>query len=273
MTITILAGQIFLCSNALPATSFAGGNIVHPGCIASFQLEADVNFIEARCLIGGERVITASKINERVFTATLSFERVDWNTIELAFGEFGTAATGQYLTVPTLKSATVDGAGEIVDTDITAGTADSVRAYLSTVGSSAATTTQVGYLTKVAVAPAAETEFQVDDTNTKLVFDTGLAGSVVQYSIDKTYTSIDAIGLPTGGAAGGAEYDNITFSGVISGTESVNGYQIILPKLTRISQPAFSVTGDLTALEIQYRAEVSAGERAPYLIYSLDTAV
>ena len=266
-----MAGSLFMTTNALPADSFAGGNITHPGCIASFQLEADVNFLEARCLIGGQRVITASQINEKVYTCTLSFERIDWNTIELAFGEFATGASGQDLTLPQLKSATVDTNGEVVDTDITASNAASIRVYLATPGSGSSAIR--GYLEKVGAAPTADTEVQVDDANTKLVFTTDNAGSIVQYSIDKTYTSIDAIGLPSGGAVNGLAYDNITFSGVLFGTESVNGYQIILPKLTRISQPALSVTGDLVTLEVQYRAEVPAGGREPYKLYRLDSAV
>lgn len=262
--------NIFICTNNLPANSFAGGNIVQPACIASFTMAADVNFLEARCLIGGQRQITASKINETVYTVTLSFENVDFNSLELALGEFAADAVGANLTLPTLKATTVvldGGDGVINDAEITAGTADSIRVYLSTPASTSSV--KYGYMTKVAVAPAADGEFQVDDGANRLVFTANQVGSVVQYTIDKTYTSIRGIGL----AEGGTPYDNLTFSGVLFGTNDEDGYQIVLPRLTRISEPSIAVTGDLQTLEIEYRAEVPSGSRKPYKLFDLSTAV
>lgn len=250
------AGSLFIQTGDLGPSSLRGENLIHPLCIAGFELTFNDSLAEAKCLVDGRKQISAAAITESIASMKLTFEFVDWTILQLAFDEIAQSTSS--IVLPVLKTATVSSANEIVDTALTSATG--VYVYKKT--------PQPGKYYKVITTgtPTAD-QVKVDTTGTKLVFASSEAGAVVQYSVRKTYTTIESIGKES-------TYDKfgkLAFSGIISGTEFAAGMQIVVPQLSRVSTPALTITGELAKLEIDFRASVAPGFRSVFQLYNLDT--
>lgn len=252
------AGSLFIQSKELNVDSLRGENLIHPLAIASFALAFETNNIEAKALIDGKRQIVAAAISEDIATLTLTFEYSDWQTIGFAFDEIASVSTG--VTLPQLKSKTATlgtGVAEVADAEILAGhvVGEDILVYVASRGSWG----DRKYLTAADVTVSAG----------KIAIDDIYAGAVIQYSVPKTYASVETIGVES-------EYDQfgkLLFQGVVSGTEFGRaGMGIIIPELSRISTPELSVTSDLVEMTVEFRASVPVGQRKPYQLYKLDTA-
>lgn len=255
------AGSLYVVSKDLGPSSLRGENILHPLSIASFELAFEDNNIEAKALIDGKRQVVASAIAESIATLTLTYEYMDWQTLGLAFAD-ELASTTTDLDWTSLRSvravADATPATKAVVTDAAiAGTetvGDDILVYVSTQG----TWGDRKYLEASEVTVAAG----------KLELNVKYVGAIIQYTIKETYSSIETIGLET-------NYDTIgtlAFQGTVAGTEFDKGMGIIIPKLTRISTPSFTVNGDLAEMSVEYRAEVPTGKRRVYEFYNLSTA-
>lgn len=250
------AGQIFVRSLNLDATSLRGENLIAPLCIASFELTPDDTLAEAKCLIDGKKQIAAAAITETTYTLKLTFEYADWAVIQLAFDELAGSTASAVL--PVLKTATVNASNEIVDTALTSATG--VYVYRSS-------PKPAKYYEIITTGTPTDAQVKVDTAATKLVFATGSAGATVQYVHNKTYTTIESIGVES-------TYDNfgtLSFSGVISGTEFSAGMQLICPQIYRVSSPSLTINGDLATIDIDFRVAVAPGERSPFKLYELST--
>lgn len=252
------AGSLFLQSKDLDATSLRGENLFHPLSIASFELVFEDNNIEAKALIDGKRQIVAAAISESIATLTLTFEYMDWQTLGLAFDEVTGTSSG--ITLPQFKSkiavADVDSA-DIVDAGVTVGmvVGEDILVYVASKGSWG----DRKYL------KAADVDVVAGKLKLPIIYD----GAVIQYSIPKTYTSIETIGVE----ANYDKYGKLMFQGVVSGTEfGKKGMGIIVPELSRISTPQLTVNGDLAEMSVEFRASVPVGQRTPYQFYKLDSA-
>ena len=102
-----------------------------------------------------------------------------------------------------------------------------------------------------------------------MTFNASQAGATVEYVVDKTYTSIEAIGV-----ADDVDFlTNLAFTGLIASTpDGVEGYQIVVPQLERITTPTITLSGDVAEISIEYRAIVPPGKRKPFELYRLSTA-
>lgn len=253
------AGSLYLVSKDLGADSLRGENILHPLSIASFELAFEDNNIEAKALIDGKRQIVASAIAESIATLTLTYEYMDWQTLGVAFAdELASSSTNVPWTSLRSKRAVLNGlVAEITDTGITAGmtVGEDLLVYVGERG----TWGDRKYLTSTEVTVTAG-KFTIDDK---------YANAIIQYTINETYATIETIGLES-------NYDTVgtlAFQGVVAGTEfGKAGMGIIIPKLTRISTPSFTVNGDLAEMAVEYRAEVAPGKRRVYEFYNLSTA-
>lgn len=254
------AGQLMLLSKELNDTTIRGENLVHPLSIASFSLAFEDNNIEAKALIDGRRQIVGAAISESIATLTLTFEYADWNTLAMAYDEIGQASTAVKLPQLRAKTAVLATGGltsEVLDADI-AGTEEigtDILAYVASRG----TWGDRRYLTAAEVTVAAG----------KLELGSEFAGAVIQYSIEKEYSSIETIGLE-------ADYDSfgkLYFTGVVAGTEfGRSGMGIVVPELNRISTPEITVNGDLSEMTVEFRASVPPGQRRAFQLYKLDGA-
>lgn len=252
------AGSLFVQSKELNVDSLRGENLIHPLSIASFSLAFEDNNIEAKALIDGVRQNVAAAISESIATLTLTFEYMDWQTLGLAFDEVG--STSSNIKLPQLKSKKAilgTGVAEVADTEIlsTHVVGEDILVYVASRGSWG----DRKYLTAAEVTVSAG----------KIAIDDIYAGAVIQYSVPKTYTSIDTIGVES-------EYDKfgkLVFQGICSGTEfGRQGMGIIIPELSRISTPELTVNGDLAEMTVEFRASVPVGQRKPYQFYKFDTA-
>lgn len=250
------AGSLFVRTSDLSPTSLRGENLVHPLCIAGFELTFDDSLAEAKCLVDGRKQISAAAITETIASMKLTFEFVDWTILQLAFDEL--AQSTSTIVLPVLKTATVNSSNEVVDTELTSATG--VYVYRKT--------PQPGkYYEIITTGTPTADQAKVDTAATKLVFASSEAGAVVQYTVNKTYTTIESIGKES-------TYDKfgkLSFSGIISGTEFSTGMQIVVPQLSRVSTPALTITGELARLEIDFRASVAPGFRSVFQLYNLDT--
>ena len=256
------AGSLFIQSKELDVDSLRGENLIHPLSIASFSLAFEDNNIEAKALIDGKRQIVAAAISESTATLTLTFEYMDWQTLQLAFDEIAKESTGVKL--PQLKSKTASGGtsstgAQVSDADILSGhvVGEDILVYVASRGSWG----DRKYLTDADVTVASGIlTIGTDDTYN---------GAVIQYSVPKNYNSIETIGVES-------EYDQfgkLMFQGVVSGTEFGRaGMGILIPELSRISTPELTINGDLAEMTVEFRASVPAGQRRPYQLYKLDTA-
>jgi len=255
------AGSLFTTTTELSTNGSARGEeLLFPNCISSFELNTDTSFLEAKCLEGGKIVTVASAISEETYTFSTVTQFIDFNTISYAYDEQTQTATN--ITLPQLKSATVDAAGQIVDADITAANAGSVLVYRNSRG-----TWGDRKFLKVAATAGAPTadEFEVDAANNLIQTDVANAGAIFTYQLDKTYASIETIGL-----GGGEKYGRLEFWGVTYTTEGL--MKIHIPRIGRISTPSITVNGSVTELTIEFRAENLPGRDRPFELYNLTDA-
>lgn len=252
------AGSLFLQSKELDASSLRGENLFHPLSIASFELSFEDKNIEAKALIDGKRQIVAAAIVESVATLTLTFEYMDWQTIGLAYDEI--SGTTSSITLPQFRSkrAVADSdSANIVDADITASmqVGEDILVFVASKGAWG----DRKYL------KASDVTVVAGKLELPVIYD----GAVIQYSIPKTYTSIETIGVE----ANYDKYGKLMFQGVVSGTEfGKKGMGIIVPELSRISTPTLKVNGELAEMTVEFRASVPIGQRSPFQFYNLDTA-
>lgn len=238
-----------LLSRDLGASSIRGQQIVLPACIAQFSLTPSVQLAEAKCLVNGKKQISAARITEETWTLKLTFEKAGWNELGFAFDELPQASTS--ISIPILKTGRVNSAGEIADADISVGL--DVRAYEST--------PITRFLKLTSSATPVEGEFKL--AAGKLIFPIAKAGAVIAYSNTKAYASIETIGQE----ANFDSFGRLVFTGEVYTTEDSVPMQIVVPELSRVSVPSFSITGSLSALEIEFRASVAAGDRRPFKLY------
>lgn len=254
------AGSIALCSTELATNgSLRGEDLIMPACIAEFELSADSNFAEAKCLTDGKLQVEVADILEENYTLTLSYEYMDWNTMQVAYNEL--AQVQGSVALPVVKTAVVPAGGVITDADITAASEPSVKAYI-TIGKERI------FANKVTSAPAAKNEVQVDGTAGALTFfGPDAIGAIVTYVVNKTYTNVESIGVGAPNQLG-----RLQFSGLVYGTEFSEPMLLVLKSISRISVPTLTINGDLATLQVEYRASIAPGSRSVYQLYNLATA-
>jgi hypothetical protein len=218
---------------------------------------------KARKWTGCKRVVAGTAPGEEESTLTVQISSIDWGAMQFAYGEL---ATNVNATVPILKTLKVPAVTpfEVVDTEVTAGTAASVKAYLAEkVG-----TEQPGYLQKVTAAPSAARTFQADGTATKLIFHSGLAGAAITYVIEKPLTAVPSIGK----APSPVKIGDLQFVGYACSDEWPNDMMIHIPKIQYTGKPSINTADDVPVLEVPFECVVAPGEREAIHYYLLPSA-
>lgn len=253
-------GSTVITTNGLDASSLRGEKALFPQCLATFEMSTDTTFGEAKCMKKGILLTTASAITAETFSLNLTYQFNDWVNLQLLFGEL--ASTESNVSLPVAKAQEVPATGPyvITDTDITTLTAGTVCVTDVTNGE------LLNIVTSGTPNPG---EVDVDGTTNELTFNAAQAGITVEYVVDKAYTSIEAIGV-----ADDVDFlSNLAFTGLIASTpDGVEGYQIIINQLERITTPTITLAGDVAEITIEYRCIVPAGKRKPFELYRLSTA-
>lgn len=260
------AGSLVLVTKDLALNgSIRGEDLIFPPCLSQFELSADVNFLEAECLIDGRIQVVAGQINREVFTLSVTSQFADWQTMQFAYDEL--AQESSNVTIPILKVATIPATApyEITDSDITATSAADIKAYIANRG----TWGDKRFLKVVqAPAPATAEAASVDGANNKIVYDSTYAGAVTNYLVNRTYSSIETVGVETESD----QFGKLEFWGLAYGTEFPGQMLMRVPELGRINTPTLTISGDITELTVEFRASVPAGQRRPFQLYNLSNA-
>ena len=240
--------QLFFATTELDAGSVRGENLMFPGCIASFELSFEDNFIEAKCLVDGRREVVASQITESIATLALTFELQDWSTTQLIYDELAQDTT---VDLPTLRVQTSDGGGVITDASILGTETVNENIYFYAADSEV-------FLLAADVVLGAGTATIAAYPN-----------EVIQYVIFVNYVGVESIGVVTPFD----RFGRLLFSGIAYTTETnPNGAtQILVNQMNRISSPSLTINGDLNEITIEYRPEVSSGKRSAVEWYNLAT--
>ena len=261
------AGQlIFVTKDLAENDSIRGENLLYPPLLATFEMTPEVNNLEARALIAGKRQIVAAAIAEETWTLNTTAEYADWQSFQFMYDEL--AQVSSNIRLPIVKSRVIPDTLSFVDNDVSADdiTNGDVLVYKSSRG-----TNGRAFMKVVTAAPAAFDEVQVtnDGTDTTFTFFAGMATQRVQYLGYKTYSSIQTIGEE----ADFDEWGRLEFWGRCYGTEFPGQMLLRVMDLSRISIPTISVTGEISEIQVEFRASVPAGERKPYKLYELSTGI
>ncbi|WP_016949766.1 hypothetical protein [Anabaena sp. PCC 7108] len=245
------------------ATKTLGQEIFFPGLFYNFVYAGESQSKKAKAWISGKRKNVSSAVGEETQTLTLSFQYLDWFHLGFAYDEL--PQTSSNVQLPIVKTATVPSTTpfEIGDTDITVNNESSVKAYLPARGSWG----EAGYRKRVTAAPVAK-QFKVDSTAKKLIFHESDAGATVQYTILKSYTSIESIGYENSADS----FGKLSFIGKGYGPEFPNGIMIYLPNITRSSIVSMDTSSDVPEFSIDFDANVPPGKRTPHQYFNLASA-
>jgi len=242
-------GRLAVITRDLGESTFTGGNIMLPGKFIDFNYQGNSTTKEASAWVDGKVKVVSSAVGNESYTLTLAFEYLDWSHLGFALDEMPQESAS--VVVPILKSGTANGSGVVTDADLTSGA--NVKAYVSVRG----TWGEARFLKA--------TEFTVGAGT--LTTSATFAGAVLEYLIEKTYSSIESIGHATEATS----YGKLSFVGRGYGPEFPQGILISIPDITRSSIPSIA-SQDVPRFEINFSANVPPGSRTPHRFYNLATA-
>lgn len=190
----------------------------------------------------------------RTWTLSIGFQSFDKNDFELLFNEF--AQTTASLVLPTRFCDIVPASApyEIVNTDLAGATVSTVHTTLLSDGSG----DEKAFQMVATPGPASATDVELDEPNTKLVFDSSYAGRGVSYVVYKTITSKDTIYVENSPI----NMDQLSFFGIIDGPRLPGGMAIYVPKMGRNSGFELNIAEETNA-SIEFRPGIANGNRSP----------
>jgi hypothetical protein len=221
----------------------------------AFSLNGESKKEESFKFVNGKRVRAGARIIEELYSMKVEIEAASFTAIQFALGR--KAATVPSIDLPEVRYATVSAAGEILDADL--GAALGVQSSVTEAGSWG----KEGALTLLATGSPTATQFKVDGTNNKIVFNTALAGAVIAYRLIKTYINLNAIGVQAIEKA----LDQFSFSGV-GYTDTNQVYKIIVPKMNRAKIASLNL-GEKTKFEIEFDLSTAAGKPAAFQLIEM----
>lgn len=249
------AGSLFIRTNSLAGSgSTRGQELLMPLCIAGFEMTFDTQLAEAMCLVDGKKQVTAAAVTQETATVRLTFQFADFNTLGLAYDELPSTSTA--VQIPMIKFAQVPTVApfEVADT----GVDENTLVYNST------TRTFLKKASGTTVSTA--TEYAIDGG--KIVFHASAAGNTVEYQIFRSFSSIPTIGV----AATADSFGVLELWGQLY---QANGerYVINIPRLSRVSTPNISITGDVAEIQVEFRASVPPGARRSFRLFNITGGV
>lgn len=252
-------GNVSIGTNGLGASSILGQNLAFPQCVAGVSFTAESNSVMANCFRDGILQKVASRINSENFKVTLTYEYLDWATLQLLYGELSTTGAAY---IPTTKTV-IGAGGTFTEADITVANANvgSFRLYNATL--------EV-FMTLSVAAPGAN-EYQITTAGV-VTHNAAQNGQTLVYRYDKRYTSIASIGSGNIGDAYD-EMSNLNLTAILSSSVYPEGLVLIADRLERVNTPSLELTGDKAVITIEYDLVALPGRRKPFRMYKLTGAV
>lgn len=263
-------GSVNIGTNVLDLGDLFQQNICFPQCVAGVSFNATTQFDEAKCYVDGVLQTVASAINAEDFTLDLTYEYLDWPTLQLLYGELaktgGAAIPTAKSVVITVNEATGGAPGNLPEADITTGNANgaSVLVYDQT---------QLKFLKSALASPPGVDEFFVDEAGSTIEFNPSQVGSTISYKYDKIYTSVESIGSGLVGESTDL-LSNLNLTAILSSAiDGVDGIGLVVDQLERTNTPTLAIVGSKATVTINYKLVNTPGRRKPFTLYRLSTAV
>lgn len=219
-------------------------------CLAAIEFNIDSNPAKATCWIDGKKQNRLSKLASHSATVKLTYEFIDWSTIQLAFGESSKAGSGF---VPTVKTIQLTG-NQFSELDINLNNVTSLRLY---------NLTKQAFMTLTIGVPSSN-EYTVDLSG-NIVVNQSEAGDLISYRYNKYYSSIDSIGTTDGST----DLDNISLLAVLASSVYPDGLLLKIDKLVRVNSPQLNFSNDKATIELTYQVLTNANNNKGYQIYKL----
>lgn len=242
---------------AVTTIELAGGDAgqnVYPYGLYSGTLAQEADTTNAEVYRAGKRVVDTVLESTVTTTLTLSTQLNNWNSLGLQLNQ--RERTESAFTIPMVFRATVPLTApyEISNALIVSGNLTSVIASAEEPGAWG----EAGPLTKVAIAPAADREYQA--VAGKIVFDESLAGADITYVLTRTIASAKTYG----GAGTLSRIGNLSFIGEVYNSAGEVDTLIYLPQISISSRPSFEFSGDVLEVEITFNCATPAGWAEPF---------
>ncbi len=253
-------GAVSIGTNALDANSLLGQNLVLDNCVAGVAFNSESASVSAMCYKNGIKQKVAERINQEMYSVTLTYEYLDWPTMQLIYGELAQNGAAY---VPTAQTVTLTGT-TITNTNIstTNNNVASVRVFNATTET---------FMTLAAGAPAAQ-EYSVNGTTGLITFNAAQTGQTIYYRYDRRYTSIESIGAGNVGQQFD-EFNNLNLTAILSSSKYPEGIALVADQLERTSTPSLVIEGDKAVIQITYSLVTPPGRRKPFTLYKLNGAV
>jgi hypothetical protein len=252
-------GNVSIGTNGLSASSLLGQNLAFPQCVAGVAFNAESNSVMAKCFRNGTLQKVASRINSEDYKVSLTYEYLDWPTLQLLYGERALSGAAY---VPTTQTV-IGAGGTFTETGITVLNANvgSFRLYNATTET---------FMTLAAGAPGAE-EYTITTVGV-VTHNSAQNGQTLVYRFDKRYTEIESIGAGNVGDS----YDSLTnlnLTAVLSSSVYPEGLVLVVDRLERTNTPSLELSGDKATISIEYDLVALPGRRKPFSMYKLTGAV
>jgi hypothetical protein len=239
-------GNVSIGTNGLSASSLLGQNLAFPQCVAGVAFNAESNSVMAKCFRNGTLQKVASRINSEDYKVSLTYEYLDWPTLQLLYGERALSGAAY---VPTTQTV-IGAGGTFTETGITVLNANVGSFRLYAPGAEEYTITTVGVVTH----------------------NSAQNGQTLVYRFDKRYTEIESIGAGNVGDS----YDSLTnlnLTAVLSSSVYPEGLVLVVDRLERTNTPSLELSGDKATISIEYDLVALPGRRKPFSMYKLTGAV
>jgi hypothetical protein len=226
----------------------------------NFAINSESQDIEARKQVKGVSTVSGSALVSTTYTAIVTFQALSWTALQFALGV--KAAISSNLQLPDVKTARIDSAGEIADTDI--------KIVVSPAFTSVGKVFVVNPETETAFTPIptgtpTAGQFRVDAAANKLIFATADAGKVVTYRQITQYSTITGIGFDE--TAG--RFNSVSFSGICYGNDGPHS-KINIPSMTLIKRPSLSLGSEATSMELEFKLNQLSGFDMPFQLVELN---
>ncbi len=259
-------GHGFLRLETLNIITSLGNPAALELCYAQLANTAQPQETRARCRNRTTGVLeTKSKgLQELVHSLQITWEAATWADLQFAHNEIAqdSSTAVNDPNVADVPATTFT----IVDPEITTANEASVRAYLPQRESGGLPQ----LMKKVAVAPAARDEYQVDGASNSIIFHSTAEGAEAVYFYDKSYTAIQTIGLETNFERFGDFQAWFTSYG---DGDIPEGITLWFPRLTfNAGPPVVDRNNSPATYQKTFESPSVSGRDIPYVMYNRDFA-
>jgi hypothetical protein len=231
--------------------------------LLSFELSAESESKESQKFNSFGELVTASQVKGSTsYSFTLSYNEVEWGNLGFALNQFPRTASS--VPIPQLKFGSVPAASPytIADAALVTGNIADVSVSITESGSWG----EAGqWLAVVETTPGPG---QVRVQAGTLTFNAAQAGAPIAYTVYTTYSSVQDLGGPSGGAAWG----QFEFWGKVLIPSISQGVIVHIPQATIAEDPTITIDDSVPTVEVVCGMGTPTGWDKPFRILNMNTA-